>query len=329
MANGEQELVSLPERDLKLLGNRQEHLATGLRATGLDEAQMTDRDPRVQCELELRQSPAPAPLAQKRPDTLVAAYLGHAEPTLALAGRPVDYLGVIEASSRDDPIGGPDSLLPIGRTMAFWFKACVRLLRQPGGFEGVRAMPEILLPHHQAPSDLEQLEHRLAYGHAAARSVSPLLSRDEKVVSQVEHLLGIEPEVVEGSEPIPPHPEVSVVAVEDRILVGRDQVGRGAVFGFGSQARKDQVEVPTVGRRVYPPHTAGEQQPPKSRPRRQPHHPVGEQTVKGGNADGQALIQGPALADSLTERREHDSDRAHDLHILLRHRRRSIPAIDR
>jgi hypothetical protein len=30
----------LSERDVKLLGNRQEHFATGLRATRLDEAQM-------------------------------------------------------------------------------------------------------------------------------------------------------------------------------------------------------------------------------------------------------------------------------------------------
>ena len=36
----EQELISFPERDLELLGNRQEHLTPRLGATGLDEAQM-------------------------------------------------------------------------------------------------------------------------------------------------------------------------------------------------------------------------------------------------------------------------------------------------
>jgi hypothetical protein len=40
VAGREEELVSLPEWNVKLLGDRQEHLAAGLRAPGLDEAQM-------------------------------------------------------------------------------------------------------------------------------------------------------------------------------------------------------------------------------------------------------------------------------------------------
>lgn len=75
VAGGEQQLVSLSEGDLKLLGDRQEHVATGLRATGLDEAEMTRRDARV------------------------AVRCGHLAATLARAGKHVDYLDVKDSQS--------------------------------------------------------------------------------------------------------------------------------------------------------------------------------------------------------------------------------------
>jgi hypothetical protein len=117
-----------------------------------------------------------------------------------------------------------------GRLGHYWATA---LLPQPGGFEGLRAIQKVLLPDHQPPSELEELKYLLAYGHAAARSVSPLPSRDEKPVSEIEDLLGVPPDVLECIE--------------------------------------------------------------EPRSRRQPHESVGEQAVKGGKADVQALIQAPAL----------------------------------
>ena len=42
-----------------------------------------------------------------------------------------------------------------------------------------------------SPSEREELEYRLASGYAAAGSASPLLSRNEKLVSEVEDLLGV------------------------------------------------------------------------------------------------------------------------------------------
>jgi hypothetical protein len=42
------------------------------------------------------------------------------------------------------------------------------LIPQPGGFEGIRAIQEVLLPNNQAASELEELKYRLAYGHPAA-----------------------------------------------------------------------------------------------------------------------------------------------------------------
>jgi hypothetical protein len=39
-----------------------------------------------------------------------------------------------------------------------------RLLLKPGGFEGFRAIQEVVLPEDQAPSEREQLKYRLTYG---------------------------------------------------------------------------------------------------------------------------------------------------------------------
>ncbi len=57
-----------PKRDLELLEDPEQHLAPGPGAAGLDEAQMTSRDPRVQRQLELGQAAPLAPLAEQRSD---------------------------------------------------------------------------------------------------------------------------------------------------------------------------------------------------------------------------------------------------------------------
>ena len=60
------------------------------------------------------------------------------------------------------------------------------------------------------------------------------LSRDEELASEVEHLLGVPPDVLERIEPISPEPEIPVVALEDRLQIGRHQFSAGAIF-----ARRD------------------------------------------------------------------------------------------
>ncbi|HLM25507.1 MAG TPA: hypothetical protein VK304_00905 [Thermoleophilaceae bacterium] len=64
VAGGEQELVALAKRDPEALEDLKQHLAAGLRAARLDEAQMTGRDPGVERELELGQPPPLAPPTQ-------------------------------------------------------------------------------------------------------------------------------------------------------------------------------------------------------------------------------------------------------------------------
>ena len=68
VAGGEQQRVSLPQRDLELLGEPGEHLGARLRAAGLDEAQMPRRDPGLERQVELAEAPALAPVAQHRAD---------------------------------------------------------------------------------------------------------------------------------------------------------------------------------------------------------------------------------------------------------------------
>ena len=78
----------------------------------------------------------------------------------------------------------------------------------PGSFESFGTVQEVLLPDDQATSDCEELKHRLAHDHAAARPASPLLSHDEKLFPEVEDLLGLPPDVPECIKPVAPEPEV-------------------------------------------------------------------------------------------------------------------------
>ena len=68
VAGGEQQVVAVAQRDLELLGEVDDHLAAGLRAAGLDEAQVTSGHAGLQGEIELAEAPAAAPVLQQRPE---------------------------------------------------------------------------------------------------------------------------------------------------------------------------------------------------------------------------------------------------------------------
>ena len=70
VACGEQEPILLAKGNLELLEDPEQHLAAGLRAARLDEAQMAGRDPGIERQLELSHPPPLAPLAQEGPDRL-------------------------------------------------------------------------------------------------------------------------------------------------------------------------------------------------------------------------------------------------------------------
>jgi hypothetical protein len=129
--------------------------------------------------------------------------------------------------------------------------AISELLPPSCSFEGLRAIEEVLLLNDQAPSELEELKNRLAYGHAAARPASPLPSPDEKQVpAAVQDLLRLPPESRECIQPISPQPQVPVVTVENWLQVGRHEIYAGPIFDAGIEAEENHIEVSAVTRRV-------------------------------------------------------------------------------
>jgi len=88
------------------------------------------------------------------------------------------------------------------------------LLRQPHGFEGLRAILEIFLADDQASSQDEDLKLRLADEQAASRSMCDHLDGYEKPVTEVEDLLGIEAHVLEAFKHLAPNLQIAVMAVE-------------------------------------------------------------------------------------------------------------------
>jgi hypothetical protein len=96
---------------------------------------------------------------------------------------------------------------------------------------------------------------------------------------------------------------------------------------LGIKAHKDQSEIPAIHCRISALYKTGEHQPPKPRSRWQPHPGVSEASVGGGKTDEQALIQAAALTRFFTQRTKRDADAAPHLHVLLRHRPRSIPQL--
>jgi hypothetical protein len=73
VAGGEKERVALAQRDLQRLGQAQHHLAAGLGAARLHEAEVPRGDVRVQGEVELAHAPRRAPVTEERPDVSAAA----------------------------------------------------------------------------------------------------------------------------------------------------------------------------------------------------------------------------------------------------------------
>jgi hypothetical protein len=100
------------------------------------------------------------------------------------------------------------------------------LLLQPSCFEGLRAILKIILPDDQASAKGHELKELLFDGDAASRSMPAHLDRDEQAVAQVEHFLGVEPDVVEGLEQLSPELMESVMAVVDGVRVGKSSFAR-------------------------------------------------------------------------------------------------------
>jgi hypothetical protein len=170
----------------------------------------------------------------------------------------------------------------------------------------------------------EKLKPIPVNGDAAAGPVPRRPNCDKEFVSQIEELLRLQPEVLECVEPVSPELEVPLMAVEDRLKVGRRQVVAGPIFDLGIKAHEENIEVSAIGCRVSPHYKASEHQPPKARSPRQSPPGLTEETEKAAKVNKQAVVQSPALDRSFTERRERDSYSPHDLDVLLRHRPRSI-----
>src|SRR3954447_17412089 len=68
MAGRQQHPVLLAERDLELAQDAQQHVAAGLRAARLDEAQVARRDAGVERQVELASPPPLAPLPEHLTD---------------------------------------------------------------------------------------------------------------------------------------------------------------------------------------------------------------------------------------------------------------------
>ena len=65
VAGGNEQGVLLPERDLEVLRQRQDHLAAWLRPAGLEKAEVARGDIRLESEIELAHPAPVSPLAQQ------------------------------------------------------------------------------------------------------------------------------------------------------------------------------------------------------------------------------------------------------------------------
>jgi hypothetical protein len=194
-----------------------------------------------------------------------------------------------------------------------------RLLRESGRLEGLAAILEIVLPDHQAAAQSEELKEGLAHEHTASRSLRGQLGRHENAVSEVEEFLGLEASVG-GFEQMTPKLPVAVVAVEDRAYVGEHM--SHAKLDAGIKADDEHVEVASIQRRKSLSYAANKYRSTEPRVLRQ-SRPRGTQlTGKPREANKDSFLQRtvpPRL------RYERDSDGSRGLHVLLRHRPRSIP----
>jgi hypothetical protein len=194
------------------------------------------------------------------------------------------------------------------------------LLRQAGGFEGFCAIKEVLLPDNQSSAYREEVKAQLVDRDTASRSMPAPPDRDEKAVPEVEKFLRVESNVLDGFEQNSPNLTVAVMAVVDRVEAGRKW--NGVNLEVSIKANYLQVEVAPIRRRVSLPYGTREDRSTQARVSGQSaprgRQPPGERR----EAHDDPLIQAPARPRFRYERDSHTSD---GIHILLRHRPRSIP----
>ena len=199
------------------------------------------------------------------------------------------------------------------------------LLREPHGFEGVRPILEIILPNDQASAHGEDLEERLADGQAASRSMSAQLDGDEKPVSEVENLLGIEAHVLEAFKHLAPNLQVAVMAVEGPRHV-EEYIGP-VKLDAGIEAGEKEIEVPAIRRRGSLANTTHKDRSTHARVSRQSRPPGCQPTGERREANDNPFIHGPVSPRFVS--RKLDSDTGHVVNRLLRHRPRSIAHVCR
>jgi hypothetical protein len=179
---------------------------------------------------------------------------------------------------------------------------------------------KIILPDHQASTHGEHLKLRLAGGSATARSMRTHLDRDEKAVSEIEQFLWIETNVLEALKHASPNFQVAVMAVKGPAYV--EEYLRPVKLDSGIKAGEEESEVPAIRCCVSLAKTTHKHHSAKPRVSRQSRPRSSKPTGKRREADYDPFIQAPAPPRFSYER---DSDGPHGLHVLLRHRPRSIP----
>jgi hypothetical protein len=193
------------------------------------------------------------------------------------------------------------------------------LLRQPQRFEGFGAIDEIVLPHHQASAQSEELKEVLIHGDTASLSLHGQLDRGQNAISEVEELLWGEANV-EGFEELSPKSAVALVAMEDRTDV-REGMCR-VKLDVGINACDEQFDVASVPRRSCPLSTTHEHRATQAGAVGQPGPPRQQEAAKRRKANDDPFVHRPMLPRIGYGR---DSDTPNHLHVLLRHRPLSIP----
>jgi hypothetical protein len=132
-----------------------------------------------------------------------------------------------------------------------------RLLRQPGGFEGVVAGGEVLHPYHQATPQREERKEGFIERDPAARATPSLATSDEQAVAKVDDLLGFEPVVIRHLESRLPDADVGRVAVMNTHQIGWKRAADGAFVELELEllvkAEKENLEIPSIRGFVCPP----------------------------------------------------------------------------
>jgi hypothetical protein len=177
---------------------------------------------------------------------------------------------------------------------------------------------EIILPDHQASAHGEDLKERLADRHAATRSVPADLARDEKAISEIEQFLGIDPKILEALQHASPNLQVAVMAVKGPAYV--EEYPGPVKLDIGIKTNEEHIEIAPVPGRESMTYATNKDRAAQPRVARE-SPPRGTQPLaERGESDDDPFIQSAVSPRIGCER---DSDAW--LHVLLRHRPRSIP----